>query len=99
MEAGAAQPFLPIAPTPWRLFGDFLADQKVTRRPQGQEKVAWAIGFFLGVQKEARRRGGEIPPKLYKRTPPPAGGEVPKGYRSEGDCVHFHSRTSGRSCP
>ena len=38
MEAGAAKPFLPIAPTPWRFFGDFLAVQKVTRRrlrPQG----------------------------------------------------------------
>ena len=23
--------------------------------------MAWAIGFFLGIQKEARRRGGEIP--------------------------------------
>ena len=32
MEAGTAQLFLPIAPTPWHLFG-----------------------FFLGVQKEARR--------------------------------------------
>ena len=37
MEAGTAQPFLPIAPTPWRFFG-----------------------FFLGVQKETRRRGGGI---------------------------------------
>ena len=24
MEAGTAQPFLPIAPTPWRFFGFFL---------------------------------------------------------------------------
>ena len=23
--------------------------------------MAWAIGFFLGIQKEARRRGGETP--------------------------------------
>ena len=36
MEAGAATPFLPIAPTPWRLFGDFLAVQKVTRRRGGE---------------------------------------------------------------
>ena len=43
MEAGAAQPFLPIAPTPWCLFG-----------------------FFLGIQKEARRRGGETPPVKQK---------------------------------
>ena len=36
MEAGTAQPFLPIAPAPWRLFGDFLAAQKVTRRRGGE---------------------------------------------------------------
>ena len=36
MEAGTAQPFLPIAPAPWRLFGDFLAVQKVTRRRSGE---------------------------------------------------------------
>ena len=36
MEAGTAQPFLPIAPAPWRLFGDFLAVQKVTRRRGGE---------------------------------------------------------------
>ena len=33
MEAGGvAEP--PIAPAPWRFFGDFLGVQKVTRRPQ-----------------------------------------------------------------
>ena len=45
MEAGAAQPFLPIAPTPWCLFG-----------------------FFLGIQKETRRRGGEIPFRASRST-------------------------------
>ena len=34
MEAGAAQPLLPIAPA--RFFGDFLAVQKVTRRRSGE---------------------------------------------------------------
>ena len=36
MEAGAATPFLPIAPTPWRLFGSFLPVQKGTRRRGGE---------------------------------------------------------------
>ena len=36
MEAGAATPFLPIAPTPWRLFGSFLSGQKGTRRRGGE---------------------------------------------------------------
>ena len=36
MEAGAAQPLLPIAPAPERFFGDFLAVQKVTRRRGGE---------------------------------------------------------------
>jgi len=36
MEAGTAQPFLPIAPAPWRLFGGFLAVQKVIRRRGGE---------------------------------------------------------------
>ena len=33
---GRRKPFLPIAPAPWRLFGDFLAVQKVTRRRGGE---------------------------------------------------------------
>ena len=36
MEAGVAQPLLPIALTPWQFFGDFLTDQKVTRRRSGE---------------------------------------------------------------
>ena len=36
MEAGAATPFLPIAPTPWRLFGSFLPVQKGTRHRGGE---------------------------------------------------------------
>ena len=36
MEAGAAKPFLPIAPTPWRFFGSFLHGQKGTRRRGGE---------------------------------------------------------------
>ena len=36
MEAGAAKPFLPIAPTPWRFFGSFLPVQKGTRRRGGE---------------------------------------------------------------
>ena len=36
MEAGTAKLFLPIAPIPWRFFGDFLAVQKVTRRRSGE---------------------------------------------------------------
>jgi len=36
MEAGgSAEP--PIAPAPWRFFGDFLGVQKVTRRPQAEK--------------------------------------------------------------
>ena len=34
MEAGAAQTRLPIALTPWCLFGFFLGIQKEARRPQ-----------------------------------------------------------------
>ena len=40
MEAGAATPFLPIAPTPWRLFGSFLPVQKGTRRRGGETPPA-----------------------------------------------------------
>ena len=41
MEAGAATPFLPIAPTPWRLFGSFLPVQKGTRRRGGEIPPAY----------------------------------------------------------
>ena len=78
MEAGGvAEP--PIAPAPWRFFGDFLGVQKVTRRPQAaklplQETkplchrplIRLAFGQPPSPQGEGLKRGSKIP--LRKNT-------------------------------
>ena len=60
MEAGgSAEP--PIAPAPWRFFGDFLGIQKVTRRRGGETPPAEKRGeenqittVFVGERAEKK---------------------------------------------
>ena len=58
MEAGgSAEP--PIAPAPWRFFGDFLGVQKVTRRRGGETSLQ---GTKLLYHRPLIRHGFAVPP-------------------------------------
>ena len=54
---GSAEP--PIAPAPWRFFGDFLGVQKVTRRRGGETSLQ---GTKLLYHRPLIRHGFAVPP-------------------------------------
>ena len=77
MEAGGvAEP--PIAPAPWRFFGDFLGVQKVTRRPQAA-KLPLQETKPLCHRPLIRPLRGHLPPKgkAFKGEGLKRGGEIP----------------------